>query len=137
MLRELTLEQAQRVAALAKTAREARDAFIDNVPEAELGAPPPARGEHNPTADLGFGPLSPDAPPLRGLQNAINALSPAARSELSALVRIGQTELAAGNWDSVLAETLALGDQTVAGSLLDDPDLHDHIAKGLYELKAS
>jgi hypothetical protein len=59
------------------------------------------------------------------------------RAGLFALARIGQTELAAGSWDSLLAEAAVLGDQTVAAALLKDPDLHDHVVKGLYELKAA
>lgn len=136
MLQAMSTEEAHRIAALAKAARDARDAFLGNVPEAGLGEPPVARGEHNPTAGLGFSPLPADAPPLRALQDAVNALNSAARSELFALVRIGQSDLAADNWDRLVAETVVLGEQTVAGALLEDPDLHDHIVKGLYELKA-
>jgi hypothetical protein len=137
MLQAMTAEEARRIAALAKVARDARDAFLGSVPEEDLGEEPPARGEHNPTAALGFSPLPPEAPPLRDLREAVDALSSAALAELLTLVRIGQTDLAAGDWDRVLADTLSLGDDTIATALLEDPDLHEHIVKGLYELKAA
>jgi len=134
MLRAITEEEARRIATLANAARQARDAFLGNVPVEDLGEPQPARGEHNPTAGLGFAPLPPDAPPLRNLQEAIGALTPAARAELFTLVRIGQAELAAGDWDHVLADTLSLGDDAIATALAGDPDLQEHIVKGLYEI---
>jgi hypothetical protein len=137
MLKAITVQQARGIASLAKAARGALDAFLGNVPEADFGEPPVARGEHNPTAGLGFSALPPDAPALGDLRDAVNALSPAARAELFALVRIGQSDLAAGNWDGLLAETAILGDDAIGGALLDNPDLHDHIVKGLYELKAA
>jgi hypothetical protein len=137
MLKAMTTEQARRIAALAKAARAARDAFLGNVPESDFGEPPVSRGEQNPTRGLGLSNLPPDAPPLGEFHDAINALSDGARAELFALARIGQTELAAGSWDSLLAEAAVLGDQTVAAALLEDPDLHDHVVKGLYELKAA
>lgn len=133
----MNAEQAHRIAALAKIARDARDTFLGNVPEADLGEPPAARGEHNPTAGLGFSPLPRNAPPLQALQDAVNALSRAARSELFALVRIGQSDLAADDWDGLIAEAVTLGDEMLAGAVLEDPDLHDHIVKGLYELRAA
>jgi hypothetical protein len=134
MLRAMTEEEARRIAALAKAARDARDAFLGNVPVEDLGEPQAARGEHDLTTGLGFAPLPPDTPPLRDLLEAVGALTFDARAELLTLVRIGQTELAGDDWDRVLADTLVLGDDAVATALVEDPDLHEHIAKGLYEI---
>jgi hypothetical protein len=134
MLQAMTKEEAHRIAALAEAAREARDAFLGNVPVEDLGEPQPARGEHNLTVGLGFAPLPPDAPTLRALQEAIGAFTPNARAELFTLARIGQTDLAADDWDRVLADTLSLGDDATATALMEDPDLHEHIVKGLYEI---
>jgi hypothetical protein len=130
------VDQARRIADLANVARKARDAFLGNVPEKAIGEPPPARGEHNPTAVLGYNPLPPEAPPLRDLCNAIGSLEPAARAELFAVMRIGQSDLAAGDWERLLSEADVLGDESIAAALTDDADLHDHLVKGLYELKA-
>ena len=135
MLRQLTTEQARRIATLARTAREVRDAMLDNVPDEDFGEPPAARGEHNPTAALD--PLSPDDPALTALRQTLVALGPAARSELFVLMRIGQGDFATGDWDRGLSEVELLGDETVTAAIIENPDLHDHITKGLYEVKSS
>jgi Protein of unknown function (DUF3775) len=135
MLRELNRDQAQFVAVLAKAARMQRDAAIVEVREADLTETRPARGQHNPTADLGFVALPEDASQLTMLREAVDALTPVGRSELYALMRVGQGDLAAKKWNRGLTEALTLGDDTVTASLLEDPDLHDHLMKGLYEAK--
>lgn len=134
MLRELTVEQARQIAALAKTARAALDVILDNVPEEDLGVPPPARGEHNPAGTLGFDPLPLDDPDLIELRATVSALVPAARSELFVLMRMGQGDLAICDWDRGLSEAALLGEDTVLASLTEDPDLHEHLSKALYEL---
>ena len=133
MLKELNRDQAQFVALLAKAARTQRDAFIGRVSEDDLGEAKPARGEHNPTAALGLSALPPDAPQVVALREAIVTLSPGGRSELYALMRIGQGELAAQKWHRGLVEAERLGDETVTATLVDDPDLHDHLMKGLFQ----
>jgi hypothetical protein len=135
MLKDLNRDQAEFVALLAKAARMQRDAAIAEVREADLAEPKPARGEHNPTADLGFVALPEDASQLAMLREALDTLTPAGRSELYALMRVGQGNLAAKTWHRGLTEALRLGDDTVTAALLEDPDLHDHLMKGLYETK--
>jgi hypothetical protein len=133
MLKGLNRDQAEFVALLAKAARMQRDASIVEVREADLAEPKPARGEHNPTADLGFVALPEDASQLTMLREAVDSLTPAGRSELYALMRVGQGDLAAKKWNRGLTEALTLGDDAVTAALLEDPDLHDHLMKGLYE----
>jgi hypothetical protein len=134
MLKQLTADQAHHIAALAKAARDARDAVLDNVPDEDLGVPPVARGEHNPTASFGFDPLPADDPTRVALRRAVSALSPDARSELHVLMRMGQGDFAILDWDRALSETSLLGDETITGAILEEPDLHDRITKGLYEI---
>jgi len=134
MLKKLTADQAHQITALAKAARQARDAILNNVPDEDLGVPPVARGEHNPTASLGFDPLPADDPTRLALRQAVSALSPESRSELYVLMRMGQGAFAILNWDRALSEAALLGDETVTGALLEEPDLHDRITKGLYEI---
>ena len=134
MLQELSADQARQIADLAKAARAARDVILDNVPEEDLGAPRPARGEHNPAGALGFDPLPLEAPALIELRAAICALMPGARAELFVLMRMGQGDLAILDWDRGLSETALLGDDVVLAALTEDQDLHEHIAKALYEL---
>jgi hypothetical protein len=59
---------------------------------------------------------------------------PGARAELFVLMRMGQGDLAILDWDRGLSETALLGDDAVLAALTEDPDLHEHIAKALYEL---
>ncbi len=136
MLKDLSVVQARFIAILAKTARVERDKLLGNVAEKDLDGLTPGRGEHNPTAELGFEPLPPDASQT-ALREAIVSLSPTARSELYTLVRIGQGQLAAGKWYRGLSEAKSLGDETIVAMIIEDPDLHDHIAKGLYEANPS
>ncbi len=134
MLRELDKRQAHFIALLAKVARMQRDKLLGNAAEQNLGGTKSSRGEHNPTAQLGFGPLPPDAEQLTALREAISSLTPDGRAELHALMRMGQGDLAAQDWNRGLDEAALLGEQAV-GALLDDPDLHDHLVKALYEMK--
>ena len=132
MLTALNVDQARFVALLAKAARAQRDDLLGNTAEDDLAPLNAARGEHNPTAQLGFEPLAAGAQ-TEALREAIAALSPAARSELYTLMRIGQGDLAAKKWHRGISEANMLGDETIAGALIEDADLHDHIMKGLYE----
>jgi len=133
MLRHLTKDQVRFIALLASTAREQRDAFLGNVPEADLGGTRPARGEHNPSAELGYQPLSFETEPLRELREAIASLDPAARLELYTLMRIGQGDIAAEKWHHGISEGERLGETVVTTALMEDADLHDHLEKGLFE----
>jgi len=133
MLRTLNADQARFVAFLAKAARAQRDDLLGNTSESELAPLSAARGEHNPTALLGLEPLRPGASQTEALRDAVGSLSSEARSELYALMRIGQGDLAANKWHRGLSEANLLGDETITASILDDVDLHDHIMKGLYE----
>ena len=137
MLKELNVDQARFIALLARTARTQRDALLGHVAERALGGTTPGRGEHNPTAELGFDPVPAQAPQTTELREALASLSATARQELYSLVRIGQGDLAAGNWPRGLSEAEALGDGTVTAVIVNDPDLHEHIAKGLYQTKLS
>lgn len=135
MPQDLNVDQARFIALLAKTARMQRDALLGNVAEDDLDGLIPGRGEHNPTAQLGFEPLPPEASQTTALRDAIASLSETACRELYALMRIGQGDLAAKNWHRGLAEAEMLGEETVTAAIIDDPDLHDHLAKALYETK--
>jgi len=134
MLKALNPEQVRIIALLAKTARQQRDSFLGNV-EDDLVESKPARGEHDPTAELGFEPVPADLPQITALREAIAGLTPAARSELFTLMRVGQGDLAVQKFYRGTGEAAALGDETVSASLMEDADLHDHLMKGLYEAK--
>lgn len=136
-LEALEVRQAQFIAILARAARRQRDELLGNVAEEDLGETQPARGEHNPTGALGFEPLPPDAPQISALRAAIADLSPAARCELHALMRIGQGHLAAKDLRRGVSEAGGLREETVSATMMEDADLHDHITKALYEADLS
>jgi hypothetical protein len=137
MLKELDVEQARFIAILAKAARIQRDELLGHVAEKDLNGVQPGRGEHNPTAALGFAPLPADAPQNSALRDAIDTLSAAARRELYALMRIGQGHLGAKDLGRGTSEAHRLGDQSISAAMMEDADLHDHISKGLYEANLS
>jgi hypothetical protein len=134
MLNDLHVDQARSIALLANTARAERDALLGNVAERDLDGLTPGRGEHNPTVELGVEPLPADVSrPAAALSEAINSLPEPARRELYALMRIGQGHLAAKKWHHGLSEAEMLGNNAITAAIIDDPDLHDHVTKGLYE----
>ena len=108
-------------------------AMLGYVPGKHLNGTTVVRGEHNPTAALGFDPLPAQDTQLSALRNALAALTAAARSELDGLMRVGQWQLAIKKWRRGIREAQSLGDATVTAALIEDADLHDHVLKGLYE----
>jgi hypothetical protein len=135
MLKTLNPDQVHFMALLAKAARMQRDELLGGVAEDDLAEPKAARGEHNPTAALGFAPLRPESSQLTALREAVATLSLEGRSELYTLMRIGQGDLAAPKWHRGITDAALLGDEAVVGLLIEDPDLHDHLVKGLYQAK--
>jgi hypothetical protein len=137
MLKDLNADQAHFIALLAKIARGQRDASVVHVPEDDLDGLKPGRGTHNPAAEIGLDALPAEAPQAAALGEAVASLSLTARRELYTLMRIGQGHLATKKWHRGLTEAERLGDETVIAAIMEDPDLHDHLAKGLYEAKLS
>jgi hypothetical protein len=135
MLKALKPDQTHFIAFLAKTARVQRDAFLGRIREDAFGEPKAARGEHNPTATLGLEINAASEPQIAALRDAITKLSPKGRAELYTLMRVGQGDLAVQKWQRGIVDAEALGDDTVTAALIEDPDLHDHLLKGLYEAK--
>ena len=137
MLRTLNKDQAHFIALLAKTARTERDNLLGNVAEKDLGGIEPARGEHNPTASLGFDPLPANSESLKALHDAIASLEPSRargtlRSDARRPRRSRRTKMASGHLRSRPHWRKA-----TSAALLDDADLHDHLVKGLYETEAA
>jgi len=134
MVKALTTEQVRFVALLAKTARAERDSFLGKV-EDEMAESKSAHGEHDPTVELGFDTVPPGTPQISALREAITGLTAAGRTELFTLMRIGQGDLAVQAFYRGAAEAARLGDATITALLIEDPDLHDHLMKALYEAK--
>ncbi len=133
MLKDLNVDQARFIALLAKAARAERDAMLGHGRDKAFDGTAATRGERDPTAARGFDPLPADNSQLTALRSALAKLTETARSELYVLMRIGQGHLAAKTWHRGTEEARLLGDAAVTAALSEDPDLHDHLAKGLYE----
>ena len=133
MLKDLNTDQARFVALLAKAARAERDAMLGHGPDRPLNEATATRGERNPSAALGFDPLPPENSQLKALRDALGSLTEPARAELYVLMRVGQGQIAPKQWHRGLQEAQLLGDATVSSAFIEDPDLHEHILKGLYE----
>jgi hypothetical protein len=137
MLRHLSVREVRFIALLAETARAQRDSLLRHARDGDLDgvAPGPGVGEHNPTADLGLEPVTAETPQPGQLRDAITSLSDEARQELYALMRIGEGDLASRAWRTGLSDAAAMGTDVVVASIAEDPDLHDHLMKGLYETR--
>lgn len=133
MLQNLTTSQANRIADLAKLARRARDKSTSSFSERQLGEPKAVRGEHNPAAAIGLEPLPSTHPARASLRDAIAALRPEARWELQALVGVGRGEFGAKSWDEAVTAA-STSDNAAVEALVDNPDLHDLVVRGLYDL---
>jgi Protein of unknown function (DUF3775) len=94
-----------------------------------------ARGDHNPTATLSFDPVTATDSRAAALRETVATLSPIARWELYTLMRIGQSHLAAKKWHRGLFRSRNAREETITAAIVEDPDLHDHLTKGLYEAK--
>jgi len=137
MLEKINVAEVKHIAEMAKAAREARDQMLDKVRDEDLGEPKPARGEHNPAGGLGLDPLPQDHPVRAALRDAITALSSSARSELRALVSVGQGDYAAKDWERAVADASTARDDVTIDTLIDEADLHQYLMKGLYEMGIS
>ncbi|GLQ79602.1 hypothetical protein GCM10007881_31210 [Mesorhizobium huakuii] len=135
MLKALNVDHARFIGLLARSARTQRDRLLGNVQEQDLAGPAPVRGEHNPTAEFGLEPFPSDSSPTVLLREALSDLSEKSLCELYALMRVGQGHLAARKFYRGVSEAQTLGSEMVVSTLIEDPDLHDHIAKALFATK--
>ncbi len=137
MLQVLEVLEARQIADLAADARKVRDRLLEKVPDAELGEPVPARGEHNPAAALGLNGVLVAEPAFAALREAIAALPRDIREKLWVVAQIGRGNVAILDWDVALAGASELSDGELVSIMVAEPDLRDHLRKGLYELGAA
>jgi len=137
MLHEIEILEVRRIAELAAAARDARDQALAPVPEAELGEPQPARGQHHPAGALSFGALPEDAPAHRALRQAIEDLPSDIWHKLWAVMRIGSSDYARDDWAKALAAADNVSEANVVDDLAEEVDLHDRLMKGLYKIGAA
>lgn len=136
-MHELDVLEVRRIAELALEARKVRDRLLEKVPDSDLGEPKPARGEHNPAANLVLNGVLAGKAEFVALREAIAALPRDVREKLWVVMRIGSGDSAILDWDDVLAAASALADGELVGNMVEEPDLHHCLRKGLYALGAA
>jgi hypothetical protein len=137
MLYELEVLEARHIADLALELSKRRDRLLEKVPEADLGEPEPARGEHNPMSKIALESLLETKPEYIALRQAIAAIPRDIREKLWVLARTGRGDIAIQGWGEAIGAAALLKDDDIAADLLTEPDLHLHIRKGLYRLGAT
>ncbi len=137
MLHELDVLEARQIADLAAEARRVRDRLLEKVPDEELGEPVPARGEHNPASTLALNGVLATEAEFVTLREAISALPRDIREILWVVAQVGRGDVAVLGWNEALAGASALSDDDIVAGMVAEPDLHEHLHKGLYELGAA
>ncbi len=134
MLHELDALEARRIADLANDARRARDRFLEKVRQSAFGEPKPARGEHDPIRDISLDDVLAHKPEVVALREAITALPREIRQSIWAVMEVGRGGSAAQDWELAMERAVSLDDADAVAALLDEPDLHICLGKGLYLL---
>ncbi len=137
MLHEIEALEVRQIADLALNARKVRDRLLEKVPDAQLGEPVPARGEHNPSGSIVLNGVLAREPEFVALREAIAALPRDIREKLWAVAQVGRGDVAILGWDAALAGASALNDDDLVTGMVAEPDLHEQLRKGLYELGAA
>ena len=136
-LYELEVLEARHIADLAAEARKVRDLLLEKVPDADLGEPNPARGEHNPAGRLVLDGVLARKPEFVALRQAILDLPRDIREKLWVVMQIGRGDAAVLDWDVALATAQVLSDDDIAENLWSAVDLVNWLHKGLYELRVA
>lgn len=134
MLHEIEALEVRQIADLALDARKVRDRLLEKVPNAQLGEPVPARGEHNPSGSITLNGVLATEPEFVALREAIAALPRDIREKLWVVAQVGRGDVAMRGWDEALAGASALSNDDLVAGMVAEPDLHEHLRKGLYEL---
>lgn len=134
MLENLACLQLKAFAAKARAVRKARDRILTRVRDDSLAEQKPARGAHDPAAELGLAVVPEDDPNRKALEAEISAMSDAVRRELWAATLIGRGDYGVKDWDRALGEAQRL---TEVGPdlFLGVADLDDHLMKTVYEVE--
>ena len=137
MLHELDVLEARRIADLAWDARKVRDRLLEKVPDAQLGEPEPARGVHNPSGNIALNGVLAAQPEYVALRETMAALPRDIREKLWVVAQVGRGDVAILGWDEALTRASALTDEDIVAGMIEGPDLHEYLRKGLYELGAA
>jgi hypothetical protein len=133
MLEALVSVELKALADKARAVREVRDRILTGNRDDAFVEEKPARGVHNPTAELGLNVVPEHDPDRRALENTLSTLPQAALRELWAAVLVGRGDYGIKDWERAMAEANRLSD--VGPELfMEVADLHEHLMKVVYEL---
>lgn len=134
MLERIAVEELRALADKASAVRDVRDRILTGVRDEALAEQKPARGPHNPSAELGLDLVPETDPARRALEEALSGLSPPALRELWAVVLVGRGDYAVKDWEQAVAEANRLRD-VGTGLFMGMADLHEYLMKVVYELE--
>jgi hypothetical protein len=137
MLHEIEILEARRIADLAEKVSKVRDRLLEKVPEAELGEPQPARGEHNPASSIALEDVLAGDPAFVSFRGGVSELTRELREKLLVVAQIGRGDIGAAGWDHALGQLSNLSDDEIMTRFTGEPDLAQYLRKGLYELGGS
>ena len=103
LMHELDVLETRRIAGLALDARKVRDRLLEKVPDADLGEPEPARGEHNAASAIALNCVLASKPEFVALRQAIVELPRDIREKLWVVMQIGRGDAAVVDRDIALA----------------------------------
>ena len=134
MLYELEVLEARHIADLAQDACSARDRVLKRIRATNVQEPRAARGAHTAGARAVFDAAMAALPEQVALRHAIASLPRDIQEKLWATALVGRGEGAISGWNESLRSAGQLSDEALAADLVDDPNLHDCLRKGLYVL---
>ena len=137
MLHELEVLETRRIADLALDVRKLRRRTAGESSKSQISV---SRGRTRRTQSRRRVPLNSvleARPEFVAPQEAIVALPREIREKLWVVARIGRGDGTAADWEQTICLASLLTDGALAVDLLDEPDLHDYLSKGLYELGAA
>jgi hypothetical protein len=137
MLHELDVLETRTIADLASDARNVRNRLLEKIADADLGEPIPARGQHNPGGGIALDEALAAEPEYVALRDALVALPRDIKEKILVVTQIGRGDLAILDWSFAREAASALPDDDIVATLLDEPDLHDLLHKGLYVVGAA
>ena len=135
MLKEIMVDQINDIADLSNEARNAQSRLLDKTQIMDQFDDAERVQEEIGTFETLDASLNNE--PLTRLKQKVDALTPAARRELLAVMLIGRGDFAAGEWDKALSQTESTSNDSDTARLTEKVLLHDYLKKGLYLLKSA
>lgn len=136
LLHEIEVLEARRIADLALDLEQVRNGLLEEIREADLFQPRAARGPQDAAGNLALEDVLAAKPEFIALRAALAGLPRGILEKLAALVRIGRGDAGITGWEDTLEAAAVPKTDEIIATLLEEPNLHGYLRKGLYELGA-